>query len=63
MRSIRQNLATLTRQKRKLTDEKVKQIREQHAAGKTQRELAEEHHVARSTISGIVGRISWRDVQ
>lgn len=62
MRSIRRNLATLTRQKRKLNDDQVRKICEEYAAGKTQRELSAEYHVARSTISGIIGRMSWRDV-
>lgn len=61
--SIRANIAKIVRQKRKLNDEKVKLIREQHAAGRTQRELAKEHCVARSTISGIVARLSWREIK
>lgn len=62
MRSIRNNLIRLTRDKRKITDAKAAEIRRKHEAGETQRALAAEFKLARSTISGIVCRYSWRGV-
>ena len=62
MRNIRNNLARITRDRRKLTDAEVLAIRARHLAGEKQRDLALEFGVARSTLSGIIGRISWRGV-
>lgn len=63
MRNIRRNLMRITASRRKLTDENVRQIHEQRAAGMTLRAIAEQHGVAPSTISGILAGVSWRWVK
>ena len=47
----------------KLTDDKVRQIRERYGAGETQKVLSEAFGVAEPTISDVVRRKVWKHVK
>jgi len=48
---------------RKLTEEDVRAIRREYAAGTLQRVLARKYCVSRENISLIVNRRTWKDVK
>lgn len=54
-KGIRQHLA-------KLTDDKVREVRLKHAAGASIRELAGEYGLAKSSMSSVVKRQTWKHV-
>ena len=48
--------------KRKMTDEQVVEIRERHAAGETQKALADEFGLAQPVLGYLVRGITYSDV-
>jgi predicted XRE-type DNA-binding protein len=47
----------------KLTPEIVRLLRQRHASGVSQKQIAIEHGVSSSRVSSIVNRLSWKHVE